>query len=243
MHCIQEQNAQYVRDHQNRINISMAIQTVNIGGVANDGTGDDLREAFVKVNNNFTELDNRNPEQTTASNLGTEGQGVFAQKTGFDLQFKKIKAGGNVTVTSDSSNVIIESVGGLQQLIVATDSGNITLAEGDTFTIAGGTNTTTAQNGANGITINSVTELSTDATPVLGGDLNANNKLLYNIRDAETTVYGIDVRDIYGFNFGSITGSVSSIIEFLGSATNIDLGTLVVSADITIDNGTITNPL
>ena len=93
----------------------MAIQTVNIGGVANDGTGDDLREAFVKVNNNFTELDNRNPEQTTASNLGTEGQGVFAQKTGFDLQFKKIKAGGNVTVTSDSSNVIIESVGGLQQ--------------------------------------------------------------------------------------------------------------------------------
>ena len=34
----------------------MAIQTINIGTIANDGTGDDLREAFVKVNNNFTEL-------------------------------------------------------------------------------------------------------------------------------------------------------------------------------------------
>ena len=229
----------------------MAIQTVNIGGVANDGTGDDLREAFVKVNNNFTELDNRNPEQTTASNLGTEGQGVFAQKTGFDLQFKKIRAGGNVTVTSDSTNVTIASVGGLQQLIVATDSGNITLAEGDTFTIAGGTNVTTAQNGARGITINSVTELSTDATPVLGGDLDANNKTILNVRDAQTTVYGIDVRDIYGFNFGNITGSTSSIIEFLGTATNVDLGTIddpgiqedSTIADVSIDNGTILNPL
>ena len=45
----------------------MAIQTINIGQVANDGTGDDPREAFVKVNNNFTELSNRIPEQTTAS--------------------------------------------------------------------------------------------------------------------------------------------------------------------------------
>ena len=39
----------------------MAIQRVNIGTIANDGTGDDLREAFVKVNN-FTELDIRQPK-------------------------------------------------------------------------------------------------------------------------------------------------------------------------------------
>ena len=131
----------------------MAIQTINIGQVANDGTGDDLREAFVKVNNNFTELPNR-IEQTTAPNLGTVGEGVFEQKVTYDLQFKKIKAGGNVTVTSDSNNVIISSVGGLQSLIVATDSGNITLSEGETFTIAGGNNVTTQVNGANGIQIN-----------------------------------------------------------------------------------------
>ena len=31
----------------------MAVQTINIGNAANDGTGDDLREAFIKVNNNF----------------------------------------------------------------------------------------------------------------------------------------------------------------------------------------------
>ena len=44
----------------------MAIQTVNIGTIANDGTGDDSREAFVKVNNNFTELDIRQSEKLQA---------------------------------------------------------------------------------------------------------------------------------------------------------------------------------
>ena len=35
----------------------MAVQTINIGNAANDGTGDDLREAFIKVNNNFADLE------------------------------------------------------------------------------------------------------------------------------------------------------------------------------------------
>ena len=39
----------------------MAIQTVNIGTIANDGTGDELREAYVKVNANYSELDSRSP--------------------------------------------------------------------------------------------------------------------------------------------------------------------------------------
>jgi hypothetical protein len=34
----------------------MAKQTINIGTVANDGTGDPLRDAMDKVNDNFTEL-------------------------------------------------------------------------------------------------------------------------------------------------------------------------------------------
>ena len=34
----------------------MAQQTINIGSVADDGTGDPLRTAFTKTNDNFTEL-------------------------------------------------------------------------------------------------------------------------------------------------------------------------------------------
>lgn len=41
----------------------MAQQTINIGTVANDGTGDPLRTAFDKINDNFTELYN---DETTA---------------------------------------------------------------------------------------------------------------------------------------------------------------------------------
>ena len=34
----------------------MAKQAINIGSTANDGTGDPLRTAFDKVNDNFDEL-------------------------------------------------------------------------------------------------------------------------------------------------------------------------------------------
>ena len=59
----------------------MTIQTINIGALANDGTGDDLRAAFLKVNNNFNELDLRDDESTTVSNIGTGGNSVFKQRT------------------------------------------------------------------------------------------------------------------------------------------------------------------
>lgn len=49
----------------------MAIQTINIGTVANDGNGDPLRTAFNKANSNFSELDTR---ATTAQNTADGAQ-------------------------------------------------------------------------------------------------------------------------------------------------------------------------
>jgi hypothetical protein len=44
-------------------------------------------------------------ESNTASNVGTAGVGVFKQKTGIDLEFKKINAGSNkVTITDDTGS-------------------------------------------------------------------------------------------------------------------------------------------
>jgi hypothetical protein len=51
-------------------------------------------------------------EANTASNLGATGEGIFSAKSGVDLQFKKLKAGTNVTLSSDSNSVTINSTGG-----------------------------------------------------------------------------------------------------------------------------------
>ena len=47
----------------------MPIQTINVGSYANDGSGDDLRSAFKKVNENFSLLGTDIPI-SQASNLG-----------------------------------------------------------------------------------------------------------------------------------------------------------------------------
>ena len=87
----------------------MAIQTVNLGTYANDGTGDDLRVAFQKVNENFSELDNL--VITGASNLGS-GSPVFAGKaedpgTGDLLTFRSIEGGQNILVSHDGTTISI----------------------------------------------------------------------------------------------------------------------------------------
>lgn len=49
----------------------MAIQTINIGQYANDGSGDDLRSAFTKINSNFALLGTDIPV-AEATNLSTK---------------------------------------------------------------------------------------------------------------------------------------------------------------------------
>jgi hypothetical protein len=49
----------------------MAKQTINIGTSANDGTGDPLRTAFDKVNDNFTELYSDDAGDVDSVNAGT----------------------------------------------------------------------------------------------------------------------------------------------------------------------------
>ena len=102
----------------------MAVQLINIGNIANDGAGDDLREAFIKTNANFEELDLRDDEQTSASNLGSTGEGLFSQKLIYDLQFKKIVGGAGLTLTATADNITIDNdkVYDLTQTAVASDS-------------------------------------------------------------------------------------------------------------------------
>lgn len=230
----------------------MAIQTINIGTIANDGTGDDLREAFVKVNNNFQELDTRDPEQTTAANLGSAGQGVFAQLSGTELQFKKIVAGTAITLAADANTITVNSTAtGLPSLQVFADNNNATIdANNNSLTIAGGNLVTTNLSG-NTITIASETSLITDTNPRLSQNLDGNGNKIYGTSDVESNVWGIDIRDfnglqpyIQGVDLGeAFPTSFTNVLQYLAHALEIDFddgsNTFTGSSAIELDNGTL----
>jgi hypothetical protein len=77
----------------------MAKQVVNIGTTANDGTGDPLRSAFDKINDNFTEL-----YDDDAGDVGSIIAG-----TGISVD----QATGDVTVTNDAPDQTVSLTGGL----------------------------------------------------------------------------------------------------------------------------------
>ena len=116
----------------------MAIELINIGQIANDGTGDDLREAFIKVNRNFEDLDLRDNEKTTVTNLGT-GEGIFDNILNFDIKLKSISGGDNISVTSTPQGEIVVSntKNSFEQLVVNTESGDLTLQPGRVLNIYG----------------------------------------------------------------------------------------------------------
>lgn len=82
----------------------MAIQTINLGNYANDGTGDDLRTAFTKVNANFSLLD-AEANIIDGENLGT-GAGIFVQAAAAKLQFKSLTSTDNTVTITESVNSI-----------------------------------------------------------------------------------------------------------------------------------------
>lgn len=97
----------------------------NIGaageGVFASEVGDELQFKNIKAGSNITvtadadeiTITGEDGEATTASNLGATGEGIFASEVGDDLRFKKIKAGTNVSLSSDSDSITIDATGGL----------------------------------------------------------------------------------------------------------------------------------
>ena len=89
----------------------MALESVELGTYANDGTGDDLRTAFRKVNTNFVALA---PAILNSENLGS-GIGIFSgiNETTNTIQFNTISAGNNVSLALVDGTLTISSTGGV----------------------------------------------------------------------------------------------------------------------------------
>ena len=69
----------------------MAQQTLNIGSNANDGTGDNLRAAMIKVNENFTEV--YSAPGFTVDTISFTGNEISAVRSNDDLVFKPAGTG------------------------------------------------------------------------------------------------------------------------------------------------------
>ena len=229
----------------------MAIQTINIGTIANDGTGDDLREAFVKVNSNFTELNTRSTESTTVANLGSAGEGIFGQISGTELQFKKIVAGTAISLAADANAITINSTAtGLPSVQIFADNNNITLdSNGNALTLAGGGTTTTNLSGTT-LTISSETSVQTDTDPKLTATLNAQTNDITNVGNMTGLVHNLDIRKFDGLqqyltlNMGEAVPTVfTSTLEYLAHNLVIDYddgsATFTASTSVEADMGTL----
>ena len=114
----------------------MAKQTVNLGSSANDGTGDPLRTAFDKINDNFDEL-YLYSTASSGNNITITGNTIASDNTN-----------GNITLDPNGTGDIVIATGAELQLTDHTDnavvysdaSGNLTMSAGFTFN---GTNVAT----------------------------------------------------------------------------------------------------
>jgi hypothetical protein len=230
----------------------MAIEYINTGTIANDGTGDALREAFIKVNDNFEELDLRVIETTQFENVGSVGQGVFAGKDDNTAQFKKLIAGTNVTLTPTATTLTFDVDNALEQLLMISDNGSLTVAPGQSVNFNGGNGLTTSI-ASQTLTIDLDTSniVSRDSSPTLTANLNANGNDITNAGTitANTVsgafqglVYGFDIREfgpyLSGFDFGGMRNTYGSALDFIVKNTDIDLGPIDPErTDLTIDLG------
>ena len=198
----------------------MAINTINIGNQVNDGLGDDLRTAFQKVNGNFAELSAQ--LSITATNIGTTGAGVFKEKVGADLRFKKLKGSANIGVEDLGDVIEFRDLTPTSFYKFETDSGTIQAGSSNSF---------------GHISLHGAPALETSYHPASTS----------GIRDIEVSTNGSDqvffrtvipVTDILlNFDFGPINGNYTSAVQLSLSQANIDFGTLRLPGMFDLDFG------
>ena len=232
----------------------MALQTINIGNLANDGTGDDLREAFIKVNNNFTELNNVIiSTDTDGQNLGA-GEGIYNGKLDATLQFRSLQAGYGISIDTQGNIIKITGNPGIESLTMLTDYGSLKLLGGEkNIPLYGGTNIETRHDdGKLYIDVDGEDLVALDTNPRLSGTLNANSKDILGAKDVsalrflgnlEGLVNGIDVRELndglINFDLGGINTTATSVIEFIILTTDFDFGSFANPLPVSVDGGTI----
>ena len=190
----------------------MTIQPINIGNVVNDGLGDDLRTAFEKVNANFADLSTQ--LTITATNVGATGVGVFKEKVGADLKFKKLVSGTKMLLNENTDTVTVNNTAPDAFIRIDTDAGVMLASTYQQITLAG-----TAAPGS-----------TTSRKDI---EVNAFGSVL----SIKTMIPVTDILESY--DFGTINGAYTNAMQVALQSANIDFGTVLLPGRIDIDCGTI----
>jgi len=190
----------------------MTIQPINIGNVVNDGLGDDLRTAFEKVNANFADLSTQ--LTITATNVGATGVGVFKEKVGADLRFKKLVSGTKMLLNENVDTVTVNNTAPDAFIRIDTDAGIMLASTYQQITMAG-----TAAPG-------STTSRKDIEVTAFGPTVSF--KTIIPVTDILTS-----------YDFGTITGSFTNAMQAALQSANIDFGTVLLPGRMDIDCGAI----
>jgi hypothetical protein len=209
----------------------MAKQTLNIGSVANDGTGSNLRAGGTIINDNFNEIYTALGNGTTITltatptelNLLSGATSILTNSNSIAISNKTISGSNNTlsnignssltnssfSIRDDSSSAISISLGGTLKL-KSNDGITTTVSQGDTVTISLDSNilTETSTDVLTNKTIaagsNTITGLTNTNLSGTAGITNANlSKPFIRITDETSTVGTVNLGDRLDFLTGN----------------------------------------
>jgi hypothetical protein len=229
----------------------MAITYVQTGTQPNDGTGDDLRTSFQKINANFQYLDGKGGENNLAVNLpiqSGQGYGLFyskgvvttpggtvLQSNSTALNFRNIKAGTGIALSVDADyNILVTNTSSQQNAftVINGDSGTFVANTATTaVTIKGDSSPsnptpyTTVTVTGNTVSIKHDSRLFRDTAPTLGANL---------------TLNGFDIVGTGNFsNIGTVTTDTLTVGRPTQQSPNP--GVISVNGAVNATSGSITS--
>ena len=214
----------------------MAKQTINIGSSANDGTGDPLRTAFDKINDNFTELYGATAEANDivedtspqlGGNLDLNGHSITTARSNENININPAGTGtielvANTNVTGDLAITGNTTVSGRIFLgDGATDVTQVTgVFEADNLTIDGTTITSKVTNG-------DVTIQGNGTGVVAIPNLKVDGNISVTDNEIQTTVSNSDLK----LSASGTGGVLASALRIHGTTLSADDSSTITLAE------------